>query len=76
MLAYIQKVNNECASIQPEDIETLHQHGWTDEAIYDAILVCGLFNLYNRWVDATGVHEMTPHDHALSGKRLATLGYT
>ena len=30
--------------------------GWTDEAIYSAVSVCALFNFYNRWIDATGVH--------------------
>lgn len=75
LLAYIQKVNSDCASIGQPDIDALHAHGWTDEAIYDAVTVCGLFNFYNRWVDATGVHEMSEHEHALSGKRLATQGY-
>ena len=74
-MAYIEKVNGDCASVTQEDIGALHQHGFTDEAIYDAILVCGLFNFYNRWIDASGVHEMPPHDHAMSGHRLATRGY-
>ena len=75
LLAYIKKVNNQCAAVSQEDIDALHQQGWTDEAIYDAVMVCGLFNFYNRWIDASGVHEMTTHDHALSGQRLATRGY-
>lgn len=32
--------------------------GWTDEALYDAISVCALFNFYNKWIDATGVSDM------------------
>lgn len=76
LLAYIQKVNCDCASVDQPDIDTLHAYGWTDEAIYDAVMVCGLFNFYNRWVDATGVHQMSDHEHALSGKRLATEGYS
>lgn len=75
LLAYIEKVNNQCAAVSQEDIDALYQHGWTDDAIYDAVMVCGLFNFYNRWIDASGVHEMSPHDHALSGQRLATRGY-
>ena len=38
-------------------------------------MVCGLFNFYNRWVDAAGVKAMRKEDHAASGKRLATRGY-
>jgi hypothetical protein len=44
--------------------------------IYDAIMVCGLFNFYNRWIDAAGVKTMSKRDHAASRKRLATQGYT
>jgi len=75
LLAYIEKVNSDCPSVGQADIDRLHEHGWTDEAIYDAVMVCGLFNFYNRWIDATGVHQMTAHDHTMSGKRLATRGY-
>ena len=53
----------------------MHRAGWTDEAIYDAINVCGLFNFYNRWIDASGVCEMPEEAHRLSGKRLAERGY-
>ena len=49
--------------------------GWTDEAIYDAVTVCALFNFYVRWVDGCGVHEMSEADHRASGKRLAQFGY-
>lgn len=75
LLAYIEKVNRDCASVGQEDIHTLHQNGWTDEAIYDAVMVCGLFNFYNRWIDACGVHGMSERDHELSGKRIASRGY-
>ncbi len=44
-------------------------------AIYDAITVCALFNFYNRWIDASGVHEMPAEAHRLGGKRLAQNGY-
>jgi hypothetical protein len=38
-------------------------------------MVCGLFNFYNRWIDASGVEAMSKQDHAASGKRLAARGY-
>ena len=76
LFGYLEKVNSNCAEVEQADIQRLHQAGWTDEAIYDAILVCGLFNFYNRWIDANGVEAMSKQDHAASGKRLATRGYT
>ena len=75
LFAYLEKVNSNCASVEQADIQRLHEAGWTDEAIYDAIMVCGLFNFYNRWIDANGVEAMSKQDHAASGKRLATRGY-
>jgi alkylhydroperoxidase family enzyme len=75
LFAYLEKVNSNCASVEQADIQRLHHAGWTDEAIYDSIMVCGLFNFYNRWIDATGVEAMSKQDHAASGKRLATRGY-
>lgn len=75
LLAYIEKVNVNCAAVCQEDIDRLHASGWTDEAIYDAVMVCALFNFYNRWIDACGVHEMSDRGHEMSGKRLAQRGY-
>jgi len=46
------------------------------EAIYYAITVCALFNFYNRWVDAAGVHALSPEAHRQGGKRMAAHGYT
>ena len=57
------------------DIDALKGHGWTEEAIYDAVTVCALFNFYNRWMDATGVPDMPAAAYELSGKRLAEHGY-
>lgn len=75
LLAFIRKVNRDSFKIRPEDIETVKQAGWTEEALYDAITVCALFNFYNRWIDASGVHDMTPEAYAMQAKKLAYEGY-
>jgi alkylhydroperoxidase family enzyme len=75
LLRFIDKVNRDSPRIGPHDMEPLHAAGWTDEAIYYAITVCALFNFYNRWVDATGVHEMSEEGHRAGGKRMAMHGY-
>ena len=75
MMRFVRKVNGESVSIGPEDIQALHEVGYTDEAIYYAITVCALFNFYNRWIDASGVHAMSDEAHREGGKRLATQGY-
>jgi alkylhydroperoxidase family enzyme len=75
LLRFIEQVNEASMMISPSDIAALHAHGWTDEAIYHAITVCALFNFYNRWVDATGVHAMSDGDHYEGAVRTARGGY-
>ena len=75
LFRFVKKVNGDCSAVKPEDIETLHECGFNDEAIYDAVTVCALFNFYNRWIDGSGVSDMSPEAYRQSGKRLATDGY-
>jgi len=75
LLRFVDKTNRESTAINREDIVRLHGHGWTDEAIYDAITVCALFNFYNRWVDASGVHAMSDEAHRMQGRQMAEQGY-
>jgi alkylhydroperoxidase family enzyme len=71
----VDKVNRDSPRITPEDMQPLHAAGWSDEAIYFAITVCALFNFYNRWIDATGVHPLSDEGHREGGKRMAAHGY-
>lgn len=75
LLRFLDKVNRCSRTITAADMEPLHAAGWDDEAIYYAITVCALFNFYNRWVDATGVHALSEEAHRQGGKRSATAGY-
>jgi alkylhydroperoxidase family enzyme len=76
MLRFVRKVNEDSVNIGPADIEALHAAGYTDEAIYYAITVCALFNFYNRWIDASGVHVMSDEAHRAGAKRSAIYGYS
>ena len=62
-------------SIGQDDVDRAHKAGWSDEALYDAITVCSLFQFYNNWIDATGVADMPAMAYEMSGHRLATEGY-
>ena len=75
LFRFIDKVNSESPKITAEDMRPLHAAGWTDEAIYYAITVCALFNFYNRWIDAAGVHAMSDEAHKTFGARTAQHGY-
>ncbi len=76
LMRFVRNVNHESYTIQPEDIDVLHDNGYSDEAIYYAITACALFNFYNRWIDASGVHAMSDAAHAAGGKRSAIHGYS
>jgi hypothetical protein len=57
------------------DLDTARAAGWSDEELYFAITVCALFNFYNRWIDASGVHALSDEAHRAGGQRMAAGGY-
>jgi hypothetical protein len=68
-------MNRESNRLTPADVDAVKDAGWSEEAIYDAITVCALFNFYNKWIDATGVSDMPPAAYEASGERMANHGY-
>lgn len=75
LFRFVDKVNRDSPRITAEDMKPLYAAGWDDEAIYFAITVCALFNFYNRWIDASGVHALSEEAHREGGKRSAAHGY-
>jgi alkylhydroperoxidase family enzyme len=75
LFRFLDKVNHDSPSITAEDMQALHEAGWTDDAIYYAITVCALFNFYNRWIDATGVHALSDEAHRQGARLSAVNGY-
>jgi hypothetical protein len=71
----VSKICRDSTAIRPADIDEAKRAGWTDEALYDAITVCALFQFYNTWIDATGVDDMPAMAYEASGKRIAAGGY-
>ena len=75
LFRFIDRVNHHSPTITAADMQPLYAVGWDDDAIYHAITVCALFNFYNRWVDASGVHALSDETHRPGGKRSANTGY-
>jgi alkylhydroperoxidase family enzyme len=75
LFRFLDKVNRESTRITADDTARLREIGWTDDGLYFAISVCALFNFYNRWIDATGVHAMSDEAHRAGAKRSAQHGY-
>jgi len=75
LFRFIDKVNLSSPDISSADAADARSAGWTDDALFFAITVCALFNFYNRWIDATGVHAMSGEAHRQGGKRMVAGGY-
>ena len=75
LYSFIRKMVDDSTSIGQDDTDRVRKAGWSDEALYDAITVCSLFQFYNNWIDATGVSDMPAMAYEMSGHRLATQGY-
>ena len=75
LFRFIDRVNHDSFRLTAADLDAVRAAGWTDEALYFAITVCALFNFYNRWIDASGVHPLSDEAHRQGAKRSALHGY-
>ena len=75
LFRFVDRVNHDSPRITHADLDAVRSAGWTDEELYFAITVCALFNFYNRWIDASGVHALSDEAHRKGGKRSALHGY-
>ena len=55
VLAYVRKLTLNIDQTGQDDIDAMLQAGWNEEAVVHANLICGGFNLFNRWVTGLGV---------------------
>lgn len=75
LLRFTRKVTLDSSSITSSDMTPLKAVGWDDAAIYYAITVTALFNFYNRWVSASGVHPVSHEGHRIHSATIAERGY-
>jgi uncharacterized peroxidase-related enzyme len=76
MFTLIDKITSDSTQIRQTDIDQAKAAGLDDATIYDAITVCALFQFYNTWIDATGVHDLPAATYDMMGKRMAKGGYS
>ncbi|MEY2581091.1 MAG: hypothetical protein QOE09_940 [Ilumatobacteraceae bacterium] len=74
LVRFVQKLTLTPSLMIAADVASVRAAGWTEDAIFDAICICGFSNLMNRVVDATGIVS-TEEELRESGQRLASLGY-
>jgi len=74
-LRFLEKLTLEPDRVTTEDLAPLRAVNIRDEAILDAIYICGTFCALNRLVDAMGCTPMTPKQIDASAKMLLEKGY-
>lgn len=55
VLAYVEKLTRTPSKIGPSDAQKVYDAGWDEQALFDAISICALFNLMNRIVSGSGI---------------------
>jgi uncharacterized peroxidase-related enzyme len=75
ILAYVRKLTLTPSRIEQSDADAVWAAGWEEQALFDAISVCALFNFINRIIEGSGVRSdplMAPPDEMAA--RRARLG--
>lgn len=55
VFVYVRKLTQKIETIKQSDIDAILAAGWDEKAAVHANLICGVFNLFNRWVTGLGV---------------------
>lgn len=55
ILAYVKKLTLSPSRMTVQDAAAVYAAGWSERALFDAVVVCALFNFMNRLVDGTGM---------------------
>lgn len=74
ILAYVERINRAPEQIGQADVDAVLAAGWGEDALEHAILVCGFFNLMNRWVEGLGIPS-DPDTVRMGGRMLHAKGY-
>lgn len=75
LLAYVGKLTRTPAMMVQDDADRVYAVGWEERALFDAISICGLFNLMNRIVEGAGIKaNPLEADQAEMDARLARMG--
>ncbi len=68
ILHYVKKLNTLPSKIVQKDAQAVFDAGWGEAALFEAVQVCGLFNMMNRIIEGAGVnfdYALTPERHSV-----------
>ncbi len=73
ILAYVEKLTKTPSMMTEADAEAVYAAGWSEEALFEAVQTCGLYNLMNRILEGTGITEYYADPRAVPEARLEEL---
>ncbi|MEM6573425.1 MAG: carboxymuconolactone decarboxylase family protein [Pseudomonadota bacterium] len=74
VLRYVKKLTESPSRMVQADADAIFAAGWDEDCFHYAVMICGLFNMYNRIMDGYGVKN-TAEFRQSRGAMLATHGY-
>jgi uncharacterized peroxidase-related enzyme len=74
VLAYIRKLTLTPTQMTQADADAVLAAGWSEQALYDAVQVCCLYNFMNRFVEGLGLTPI-PEQFDMEGQMIKQGGY-
>jgi uncharacterized peroxidase-related enzyme len=78
LLEYVRKLTLTPAMMSDRDAEKVYAAGWDEQALFDAVSVCALFNFMNRIIEGSGIKsnplESSPEELEGRMKRMGGSG--
>lgn len=74
VLRFVRKLTQAPARMEQGDADAIFDAGWTEDSFHFTVMICGLFNFYNRLMDGYGVRN-TAEFRKARGRVLVDTGY-
>ena len=74
VLRYVKKLTESPSKMVQADADAIFEAGWDEDAFHYTVMICALFNMYNRIMDGYGVRN-TADFRQTRGAMLADAGY-
>lgn len=74
VFAYLRKLTLTPTQMTQADADAVYAAGWDERALYDAVLVCCLYNFMNRFVEGLGLTPI-PEQFDMEGRMITEGGY-
>lgn len=74
VLGYLRKLTLTPTAMTQADADAVYAAGWSEQALYDAVQVCCLYNFMNRFVEGLGLTPV-PGQFQMEGEMIKQGGY-